>query len=132
MNLHALVRGPISAVNPDLRGVIKRSAGYTTAASGEQIPVYALVVRDVVMQMQPLTPRDLKTLDGLNITDVDLACYVNGEVTGIDREQGKGGDLLYVGGAWWLVTAVLEAWASPVRAGWTKAGITKQADTVAP
>lgn len=132
LNLHQIVRGAINSVNPDVLGVIRRSAGYTKDAAFKQVPLYAPDVRNVVMQVQPLSARDLKTLDGLNITDVDLACYVNGEVTGVDREQGKGGDLLYVNGNWWLVTAVLEAWAGPVQAGWTKAGITKQADTTPP
>lgn len=125
MNLHAAVRGAISAVNPDAVGVIRRNAGtYTTADDGTQVPAYLPDAPGVVMQVQPLSGRDLRFLDALNITTVDVAVYVNGEVTGVDRLTGKGGDLIQVNGAWWLVTAVLEAW-NP-SAGWTKAGCTKQ------
>lgn len=132
MNLHNIVRGAISSVNPDILGTVRRNAGtYSTSAAGKQTPNYLPDVSNVIMQIQPLSSRDLKTLDALNITDIDLAVYVNGEVSGVDREQGKGGDLLLFNGNWWLVTAVLEAWAGPVRAGWTKAGVTKQRDPVA-
>lgn len=124
LNLHAIVRGAITAVNPDSLGVIRRSTGYGKAADFSQVPTYAADVPDVAMQIQPLTARDLKTLDALNITDIDLACYVNGEVTGVDRKSGKGGDLIQVQGSWYLVTAVLEAW-NPT-AGWTKCALTKQ------
>jgi len=125
MNLHALVRGAINAVNPDSLGVIRRNAGtYSTAPDGTQVPDYLPDVPDVVMQVQPLSGRDLKQAEALNLTTLDLAVYVNGEVTGVDRTTARGGDLIYVHGAWWLVTAVLEAW-SPT-AGWTKAGVTKQ------
>lgn len=124
LNLHVIVRGAITAVNPDSLGVIRRSTGYGKAADFSQVPTYAADVPDVPMQVQPLTARDLKTLDALNITDIDVACYVNGEVSGVDRPNSKGGDLIQVNGAWWLVTAVLEAW-NPT-AGWTKAGLTKQ------
>lgn len=129
MNLHAIVRGAINAVNPDTLGVIRRSTGYGKDAAFKQVPTYAADVPNVVMQVQPLTARDLKTLDALNITDIDCAVYVNGEVTGVDRKAQKGGDLLQFNGSWWLVTAVLEAWAPS--AGWTKAGVTKQLDPVA-
>lgn len=132
LNLHAIVRGAINSVNPDILGTVRRSAGFTTNAQFEQVPAYAPDVPSVVMQPQPLSSRDLKTLDSLNITEIDLAVYVNGEVTGVDREQQKGGDLLYFNGNWWLVVAVLEAWSGPVQAGWTKAGVVKQRETTPP
>lgn len=128
MNLHAIVRGAINSVNPDLLGVVRRSTGWTKNAARAQVPAYAADVVDVPMQVQPLSPRDLKTLDALNITEIDCAVYVNGEVSGVDRKAQKGGDLLQFSGSWWLVVTVLEAW-NPT-AGWTKAGVVKQMDPV--
>lgn len=125
LNLHNIVRGAINAVNPDSTdGVIRRCTGYTKDTDGTQIPTYAPDIPNSIVQVQPLSYRDLKTLDALNITTVDIAAYVNGPLTGVDRKSGVGGDLVQVQGAWWLVTAVLEAW--DPSAGWTKAGLTKQ------
>lgn len=125
LNLHAAVRGAINAVNPDALGTVRRNAGaYTTAADGKRTPTYAADVTNVPMQVQPLSPRDLKMLDALNITEIDVAAYVNGPLTGVDRKSGKGGDLVQVQGAWWLVTAVLEAWEPS--AGWAKVALVKQ------
>lgn len=44
MNLNAVVRGQIGAVNPDLLATVQVSTGYTTAADGTQTPAYATPV----------------------------------------------------------------------------------------
>lgn len=130
MDLHALVRGAITTVNPDVVGSILPNAGtYTTEADGTQVPAYLDPVTPVPMQVQPLSSRDLRQLESLNITDVDYAVYVNGPVTGVDRATGQGGDLLTFGGKVWLATAILEAW--NLTAGWTKVAATEQLDTPA-
>lgn len=127
MNLHAAVRGMITAVNPDVLGTVRRNAGiYTKTADHRQVPAYLADVTGVPMQVQPLSTRDLKTLAALNITEIEQAVYVNGELTGVDRKAGKGGDLIFFNGVWWLVVAVLEPWAPT--AGWTKVGVVKQMD----
>ncbi len=124
MNLHAIVRGAISSVNPDVTGTITRNNGtYTTQADGTQVPGYDAPVA-VTLQVQPLSNRDLKQLDSMNIQGIDQAVYVNGPVTGVDRVAKKGGDLLTFLGSTWLATAILEAW-DPT-AGWTKVGVVKQ------
>lgn len=122
MNLHQIVRGAIRAVNPDVLGSVLHPIGQATLPNGKRVPEYSRQDR-VTMQIQPLSPTDIKQLDSLNIQGVERAAYVNGSVRGIDRKNGTGGDLLYVLGAYWLVAVVLEPWDG---AGWSKVGITQQ------
>lgn len=122
MNLHQIVRGPINAVNPDVIGQVYASTGSTTAGNGTRVPTYATAY-SVAMQIQPLSPTDLKQIDALNIQGVDRTIYVNGAIHGVERPQGKGGDLLYARGVYWLVVVLLEPWDG---AGWTKVGVAQQ------
>lgn len=122
MNLHQIVRGPISAINPDVTGRVHINTGSATAGDGTRSPVYAAPY-DVQMQFQPLSPVDLRQIDSLNIQGVDRAVYVNGAIRGVERKGGKGGDLLYAFGAYWLVVVMLEPWDG---AGWTKVGVAQQ------
>lgn len=122
MNLHQIVRGAISAVNPDVAGRVFINTGSSTAGDGKRVPTYAAPF-DAQMQIQPLSPTDLKQIDALNIQGVDRAIYVNGAVRGVERKGGKGGDLLYALGTYWLVVVMLEPWDG---AGWTKVGVAQQ------
>lgn len=124
MNLHQIVRGAIRAVNPDVLGSVLRPIGTTTAPNGKRVPQYSRQDR-VTIQVQPLSPTDIKQLDSLNIQGVERAAYVNGAVRGIDRKTGSGGDLLFVLNAYWLVAVVLEPWDG---AEWSKVGITQQVE----
>lgn len=125
MNLHALVRGAITAVNPDVTGRVYVSIGQTTGANGKRVPTYDRI-DGVTMQVQPLSMQDvgrLQQMDGLNLEAVMRAVYINGAPKGVDRVEMKGGDILYVIDHYWLVVAVLEPWDT---AGWTKVGVAKQ------
>lgn len=123
MNLHQIVRGAIGAVNPDVLARVFISTGSTTAPDGKRVPAYAPPQTDVPMQVQPLTGKDIRHIDALNIQGVDRAIYVNGAVRGVQRKDGTGGDMLYVLNAYWLVVVMLEPWDG---AGWTKVGVTQQ------
>lgn len=115
MNLHQLVRGAISAVNPDTLAVIQTSTGYTTAANGQQQPTYATTY-NVTVQVQGLTAPELDHVDSLNIQGTLRGFWINGNVQGTVRSLGKGGDILTMAnGSTWLVVHVLETWDS---AGW--------------
>jgi hypothetical protein len=125
MNLHAIVRGPISAVNPDVTGRVYVSTGNSTQTSGKRTPTYQRY-DDIGMQVQPLSMQDvgrLEQMDSINLEGVMRAVYVNGAPKGIDRAEMKGGDVLYFLSNYWLVVAVLEPWDV---AGWTKVGAAKQ------
>lgn len=121
LNLHKIVTGAISAVNPPVLGNVAVSAGYSIAADGTQIPAYTFATA-YPMQVQPLSGKDLRQLDSLNIQGVDRAVYLNGNIQGAVRPLGKGGDLLQFDDQVWLVTVVLETW----RTGWCKVGVTLQ------
>lgn len=78
-------------------------------------------------QVQPLTTRDLRQLEGVNLQGTMKSIYLNGSVAGIVRPALKGGDqIILPNGSVWLVTVVPEAW--NLTAGWTKAVITLQND----
>lgn len=125
MNLHAIVAGAIQAVNPFANGSVRVSTGaYTRTGDAKRVPVYAQT-DDVPMQVQPLTTKDLRFLDGLNVQGTQFAVYLNGSLLGVQRLGAKGGDLLAFDGKVWLTTAVIETW----RTGWCKVGVTLQMDT---
>lgn len=124
MNLHNIVAGAVSAINPAMNATIQRSTGYTTAADGTRAPTYASPER-VKAQVQALQYNDLTQLAGLNIQGEKRAMYLNGNWEGVARPDGRGGDLITLpDGSVWLVVQVLENWAS--QDGWVKVAVTRQ------
>ncbi len=130
MNLHAAVRGPINAVNPDQSITWRQSTGYTTGAAGARVGTYTDFT-GVGAQVQALTGKELQHRDMLNITGVTRGVYLFGNVQSVVRPDAKGGDLLVFpqnrGGTpqTWLVVAVLETW-NPDATGWCKVGVVLQ------
>ncbi len=121
MDLFGLTSGAIGIINPLEPLVIQVSTGSTTSADGSPVPTYAAPVT-LPGQVQPLTFRDLKQLDGLNLSGSLKAIYVEGHINGIVRPENKGGDLITdSNGSVWLVTQVLEYWPD-----WTKFAVTLQ------
>lgn len=124
MNLHVIVTAAINSVNPFAIGSVRVSNGaYTKTADYKRVPKYTQT-DGVPLQIQPLTTKDLRFLDGLNVQGTERAVYLNGSLLGIQRLGQKGGDLLCFDGAVWLTTAVIETW----RTGWCKVGVTLQMD----
>lgn len=127
MNLHGIVRSAIGTVNPEVLCMLQISTGYNQQADGTQSPNYATFA-NIPVQVQALTYTDLMKLGAMNIQGTRRACYINGQLEGVDRQAIKGGDLLtmpdmpgFPGPTTWLVAQVLEAWAD-----WTKVAITLQ------
>lgn len=114
MNLHSIVSGPISAVNPFIAATRRRSTGYSTAADGSRTPAWSNVA--VSLQVQALTYTDIAKLDALNIQGVRRKVYTNGTVFGLIRVGQQGGDLIVFPngslpeGNTWLAAHVLEQW----------------------
>lgn len=110
MNLHNIVSGNITAINPYIRLSVQISTGYTTGADGKRVPTYArpqIVFGDV----QALQYTDIVQLDSLNIQGERRKIYINGQVDGLVRVDNKGGDLITdPDGKVWLVAMVLEYW----------------------
>ena len=68
MNLHAMVRTAIVAVNADRPATIKRSIGYETVASGKQVPKFETLSGRV--QVQGTNEREVRHAELLNIQGV--------------------------------------------------------------
>lgn len=130
MNLHSIVRAAINTVNPDITGMWRENTGYTEAPDGRPVPTY----NDhpgIQMQVQALSGKDLRHEAFMSMQGVKRSVYVQGNVQGVVRPDGTGGDRLVFpadrGGPprEWLVVVVLETW-TPDAAGWCKVGVVLQ------
>lgn len=114
MNLHGIVRGAITTVNPDIPATLLCSTGYTTDSSGERTPTFDTFTGDI--QVQACSGKDIERTNFLNIQGVLRTVYDYGNWTGIVRVDEKGGDILQfpqVPGAaiqTWKVVIVKETW----------------------
>ncbi len=116
-----MVRGAISVVNPEIPVELRASTGYTIDSEGQRLPAFADPVT-IMCQVQALTFRDIQMLDGLNLQGERRAVYCEGRISGLVRQDNKGGDLLtFPDGTVWLVAMVLEAWPD-----WVKVAVTQQ------
>lgn len=116
MNLHALVRGAITAVNPDQTVILLQSAGQAVS-DYQQKPVWQPACA-VKAQVQPTPDKALQWLLQTRQDSIWRDCYLYGPVRGLERATARGGDMLYFEGFEWQVDQVLEAWSAT--AGWTK------------
>lgn len=114
MNLHGIVRGAITSVNPDISATLLRSNGYVTGADGKQVPVFLSFSGKI--QVQGVSAKDLEHTDYLNIQGVLRTVYLVGNWAGVVRADQKGGDIMkfpQVPGAAiqdWRVVSVKETW----------------------
>lgn len=124
MNLHGIVSGAISAVNPQVLATIMVSTGDVLGPNGQPNPTYR-TVRGVPVQVQPMTYKDLVQTEGLNLNGTKRSIYINGRVDGIVRSKNKGGDLIILTGCanagTWLVAMILEQWPN-----WVKCAVVLQ------
>lgn len=113
MNLHGMVRGAITTVNPDIAATYRRSTGNTPDGAGNQAPQYASDV-PVMIQVQPLSQAQLQHIDFLGLQGVLRSVYVFGLADGVVRPIQQGGDLLTFdsgrGLQTWLIVACDEQW----------------------
>lgn len=114
MNLHGIVRGAITSVNPDINATLLRSNGYVTGADGKQVPVFLTYSGKI--QAQGVSAKDLEHTDFLNIQGVLRTVYLRGNWAGVVRADQKGGDIMKFAqtpGAVvqdWCVVMVKEQW----------------------
>lgn len=121
MNLQAVTAPLVGAINVPETITISPSTGYTTNATGKQVPTYGAPV-SVSAQVQELSQRDIYQTQNLNIQGVQVTAYLPGAWSGVVRADRKGGDLVTrADGSILLVVAVLEAFK-----GWTKVLLTLQ------
>lgn len=128
LNLHAMVRGAITTVNPDRPAALKRSLGYETLPSGKQVPKFETL--SGMVQVQGTNSSDLRHAEFLNIQGVLRSVYLFGNWYGVVRADQKGGDILSFCDFGetkpkdWKVVSVLESWEN-----WTKVLVCQQVST---
>lgn len=121
MNLHRIVSPAIGAINPLMNCTLQTSAGNSIAPDFSPVPAYNTYY-PVPCQIQPLTARDLRQIDAINLQGTMRAIYLNGTIEGVNRASIKGGDLFtFPDGTMWLVTQPLENWPD-----WSKVAVTQQ------
>jgi hypothetical protein len=114
MNLHGIATGATSAVNPEIDAVLLKSVRYSESDDGSQVPVYTSASGKI--QVQGLSGKDLAQVNNLNIQGVLRTVYAYGNMAGLVRAEGRGGDIFqfpeYTGGPVrnWLVVMVKESW----------------------
>jgi len=120
MNLHGLASNCAGAVNPSVVATIRTSTGSTPQADGSLVPTYATATG--LVNVQGLSGKDIQHLNGLNIQGVTRKAYVKGDLNGVVRASGQGGDLLTLpDGTIWLVATVFESWPD-----WSAVGLIQQ------
>ena len=133
INLHSIVRGAITSVNPDILAQYYASTGNTVGADGTQSPAYATAV-PVYVQVQPLSKSELRLVERLNLQGVFRNLYAYSNPQGIVRTFGQGGDIFVFPpfgtqpSQNWKVVDVAGPW-NVNDQGWTKLLICLQADT---
>ena len=110
MNLHGIVTGAISTINPPIWLSIQVNTGPTTNPDGTRSPTYASP-QNCPGQIQPLQYTDIIQMESLSLQGERRKIYINGRVDGLVRVQDKGGDLITdADGNVWLVAFVTEYW----------------------
>jgi hypothetical protein len=113
MNLHGIVAPIIGAINPNVPCSLQISGGYTTNGDGSRNPIIGSVVSGIA-QVQALTYKDLKQIDGLNQNGAARGIYFYGDIQGVLRTRSGGGDTVTLtdgpNAGNWLVVQVLETW----------------------
>jgi hypothetical protein len=122
VKLQGIASRYVRAVNPPLAATLRVSTGYTVAEDGTQIPTYQDFL-GLEIDIQALSAGEIKHLDALNIQGIMRGVWMPGNIEGLDRPAGKGGDLLVFNGQLWLVTQVLETWDA---SGWCHVAVTLQ------
>ena len=127
LDLHAVVRGAITAVHPDETVLWYRSSGQKII-KGKLVPVYAPPV-PLMAQVQSESDEKLYHSQKAGENDVTRAFYLRGtpedRPAGIVRPLARGGDMFRRerDGTWWLVTGTPE---DSSGAGWCKVRVTLQ------
>ena len=124
MNLHDIVSGVISSVNPTTDGDWIRYVGLKVNDDGSTAPSYADAV-PISGDMQDLTQQDVQHLASLNLSSCTRAIYVDEPLAALSQRDQTGGDLLRMEGKIWRVGAILEGWTT---VGWCKAALIEQLD----
>lgn len=108
-NMHAVVRGAITTLNPDEPGTVYVSTG-STNVRGILTPTFTAVAAQ--LQFQAQAHDKVMHERALEYSSMYDTVYAYGNFTGVDRPDGKGGDVIQTtaDGKFYLITRVLEWW----------------------
>jgi len=120
MDLYDCVESLIDVVSPYRIVTLLRSSDYTIGTGHRQTPTYSTPI-SVSAQIQSIDSKELSQLDGLNLQNITKVIYIHGLLSGVIREDVKGGDIIQFDSHKWLIVKVLELWPE-----WTKAIIVMQ------
>lgn len=109
MNLHRIAKSAIGRINPFVDVIVRVSDGFEIGVGRKQVPKY-LPDQIINIQLQPLSPGDLRHVDGMNLQGLLKSIHVNGNFYGVNRERAIGGDLIIIGSETWLVIEPMELW----------------------
>lgn len=123
MKLHDMVRNMIGIVNPSITGSLFRSKGYILKGTRQE----AVYEDPEPIELQVQSLKGDKLIHGHYASEQNekRVVYANGQLYGIDRVRGVGGDLLEFLGRRWLVVQRLEEWEM---SGWCKVLVVAQLD----
>lgn len=126
LNLHAIVRTPITALHPDETVTWYQSIGQTNTL-GRIKPSYAEGVT-LQAQIQTLSADELAQREDTSKTEIHVKAYLMAQEAnppaGIIRIEARNGDFIQrADGTWWLITSVLEEFA---KSGWESVGMVQQ------
>jgi len=111
LNMHAIVRGAIEAVNDDVDGTVYMSTGATNVR-GILTPTFSPVTARLQMQAQKHDP--IQHERNLEYSGGYLTIYAFGNFAEIERRDGSGGDVINIAAGpragWYYVTQTLERW----------------------
>lgn len=129
INLHALVRGAVTALHPDEAVTLYQSTGQSNEL-GRIVPAYA-EPQTVQAQIQSLSAEDLAHMEDASRTEISRKAYLFAPdaalpPAGIVRPLARSGDMLQrADGTWWLVTGIIEDFTA---SGWVCVAITQQVE----
>ena len=126
LNLHAVVRTPITALHPDETVMLYQSIGQQNV-KGRLFPQYA-EGQAVQAQIQTLSADELQQREDASKTGLDAKAYLFADEAqppaGIVRYLARTGDFIRrEDDTWWLIVSVIEDF---VKSGWVCVGLTKQ------
>lgn len=127
MNLHAIAGPIVSAINPTQTVSLQTGTTSTTASDGTVTPIYETTT--VPAQIQALSGKDLRQIEGLNLQGTLRAIYFYGNVTGLIRASQSNGSLVtFPDSSVWMVAQVLETWGEGLTGGngWCKCVVVAQ------
>lgn len=126
LNLHAIVRTPITMLHPDETVTLYQSTGQTNVL-GRITPSYAEGVT-IQAQIQTLTADELQQREDASKTGLDAKAYLYADESyppsGIVRHLARNGDFIQrADGTWWLVVSLIEDF---TKSGWECVGLALQ------